>query len=114
MPKKKRAARAKKTVKRAPVKRKAVKKKVTAKAAKPMRKKAVVNAQAPVRRKVGLVVRNLILFAILFVISLVLQALVKPELLKDLFWILALLTGAVGLLFLVILLIFLFMRAFKK
>ena len=67
-----------------------------------------------VSRRINLVVKNLILFAILFILSVVIASLSASEMMDQLFWILAILTAFVAVALLIVLLIFLFMRAMKK
>jgi len=59
-------------------------------------------------------VKNFVLFLVLFFLSVILGLLITNEVLDQLFWILAILTGFVAVAFLLIILIFLFIRAFKK
>ncbi|MBT96993.1 MAG: hypothetical protein QF567_02285 [Candidatus Pacearchaeota archaeon] len=56
---------------------------------------------SPKKNKVGLVLKNLVLSIVLFVLSLFLYNVSSNELLSNLFWILALITGFVSLAFLI-------------
>ncbi|MBU0959691.1 MAG: hypothetical protein KKB31_07125 [Nanoarchaeota archaeon] len=98
------------------VKRKTVQKKVRrVTRAKPVVKAAGKSARPVlVKNRIGIVLKNLLFFLILFVLSVLLGSLFKGEILDQLFWILAILTGFVSAAFLIVLLILLFMRAFKK
>lgn len=66
------------------------------------------------KNRMGLVVKNLITFAILFVLFLVLYYVTNDAVYENLFWILAVLTGFVGVAFLIVLLVLVFMRVFKR
>jgi len=66
------------------------------------------------RDKIKIVLKNLLLFGILFVLSVVIATLSSNELIDQLFWILAILTAFVAVAFLIILLVFLFMKKIKK
>lgn len=66
------------------------------------------------QRKVSLVLKNLILFIILFVVSLVLYAGASIEIYVNLFGILSIIFGFLALTFLIVFLIFVFMKVFKK
>ena len=91
--------------KKAPVRRKIAGKKV---ANKPKR---MVRAS---KRKITLVLKNLILFIVLGLISFLLYSVSEKESLQNFFGILAIVLGFIALAFLLVLLILLFMRAFKK
>jgi len=112
MPAKKKTT--KRRVKKAPTKK--VSKKVKAKKA-PVKKKAVkrpIKGVPPIKKRVRIVVKNLILFAILFVLSVALGMVNTSEIWDQLFWILAILTGFIAAAFLIILLIFVFMGSFNR
>ncbi len=64
--------------------------------------------------KIHLVVKNLLLFAVLFVVSIIIASVSGNEIIDQLFYILAILTAFVAVAFLIILLTFWFMRAMKK
>jgi len=64
--------------------------------------------------RVNLIFKNLILFAILFIIFLVLYNVATDEVYKNLFWILAVLMGFVAVAFLIALLVFVFIKLFRK
>ena len=75
--------------------------------------RSVVSAR-PERTRFSFVVKNLVLFIILFILFLVLYYISTNAIYKNLFWILAVLIGFVGVAFLLVLLIFVFMRIFRK
>lgn len=117
-PKKKVAKKpARKTVKRAA-------RRTVAKRKKPVAKKPVaraVKAPAAVRRpgksrrdRISIVLKNLLLFGVLFILSIVIASVTSNETLEQLFYILAILTAFVAVAFLIILLVFVFMRQIKK
>jgi len=66
------------------------------------------------KQKINLVLKNLTLFAILFLASLLLYRVSSNELLSNLFYLLAIVLGFVAGAFLIILLVFFFMRLMKK
>ena len=66
------------------------------------------------QRKINLVLKNLILFVILAILSVVLYSASGNELYSSLFLLLSILFGFVAVAFLIILLIFVFMRTMKK
>jgi len=71
--------------------------------------------RAPIRKgRIGLVVKNLLLFAILFLISVVIATASRNEIVDQLFWIIAILTAFVAVALLIVLLIFVFMAKMKK
>jgi hypothetical protein len=57
---------------------------------------------------------NFIFFAILYLISIVLSKVFVDELLVNLFWVIGLITGFLALAFLLIILIFFFLKLFKN
>lgn len=65
-------------------------------------------------RKVDLVVKNLVVFVILFVISLGLYFVSSNELLLNFFWIVALTSGLIFVAFLIAYLALFFMKYFKR
>lgn len=65
-------------------------------------------------KKVSLVLKNLVLFLILFVLTVILGSLFKGEILDDVFWILAILTGFISAALLIVLLVLLFIKAIKN
>ena len=65
-------------------------------------------------RRVSIVLKNLVLFLILFVLTVVLGSLFKGEILDDVFWILAILTGFISAALLIVLLVLLFIKAIKN
>ena len=79
-------------------------------------KKAVIAPKKIVssKRKVDLVLKNLALFAILFVVSIGLYNVFTDEILVSFFWMLALITGFISVAFLISYLILFFMKGFKK
>ena len=66
------------------------------------------------KRKFGLVLSNLILSAILALVSWVLYGITSNEVLSNFFWMLGLIFGFVGLAFLIIFVILLMLRLMKK
>jgi hypothetical protein len=77
--------------------------------------KKSADKKAPVKRdKVAIVVRNLILFGILFILSVIIASISNNEFIDQLFWILAILTAFVAIAFLIVLLVFFFMRQIRK
>ena len=75
------------------------------------RSKRLVRAS---KRKINLVLKNLILFIILFVLSFVLYYVSEQEIYVNLFGLLSVILGFIGVAFLIVLLVFLFLRAMKK
>lgn len=65
-------------------------------------------------KKINLVFKNLIFFAILFVLSRILYAVSGSETYENLFLLLSIVFGFVGVAFLIVLLIFLFLKIMKK
>lgn len=65
-------------------------------------------------RKVNLVVKNIILFLILFLVSLGLYSVSSNEILFNLFWMISMISGFVLVAFVIVYLIFFFMRIFRK
>tara|TARA_Y100000034_G_scaffold45400_1_gene55826 strand:- start:7797 stop:8051 length:255 start_codon:yes stop_codon:yes gene_type:complete len=83
-------------------------------AKKKVKKSRKVKRSSSKKNKIGLVLKNLFLFIILFVLSLVLYNASSNELLSNLFWILALITGFVSLAFLIAWLVFIILRYSNK
>ena len=73
---------------------------------------SVTDAATPV--KIHIVVKNLLLFIVLFVVSLIIFSVSNSEIIDQLFQFLAMLTGFIAVAFLIILLTFWFMKAMKK
>ena len=96
-------------VKKAGAKKKGVKKSVKRKSG--ATKSRQVRAS---KRKINLVLKNLILFAILSLVSFLLYSVSSNDLLINLFYLLAIVLGFVAGAFLIILLIFFFLRIMKK
>ena len=65
-------------------------------------------------KRVSLVLKNLVLFLVLFVLTVILGSLFKGEILDDVFWILAILTGFISAALLIVLLVLLFIKAIKN
>ena len=65
-------------------------------------------------RKIGMVLKNLILSAVLFLISLGLYFATSNEILTNFFGILAIISGSAGLAFLIIYAVFLVLKIMKK
>ena len=96
-------------------------KKVIGKSAKKVSKKTIKKVVSKPKKlvrfgkkKFHLVLKNLILFAILFILSLVIYNVSNNEIYSDLFFLLSMIFGFVAVAFLIILLVFLFMRVMKK
>ncbi|MEK6945238.1 MAG: hypothetical protein AABW63_00400 [Nanoarchaeota archaeon] len=70
--------------------------------------------EAPRRNRMRMVVKNLILFAVLFVLSTVIASSSSDVVVQQSFWILAILTGFVAVALLIVLLVFLFMGRAKR
>jgi len=66
------------------------------------------------KRKINLVLKNLILFAVLSFISFCLYTFLNNELFRNLFSLLAMIFGFVGLAFLIVLLALLILRLMRK
>lgn len=66
------------------------------------------------KRKTSLILRNLIIFVILFVLTLGLSYVSSSEILTNLFWITALITGFVSVALVISYFIFLFFKLFGK
>ncbi len=64
--------------------------------------------------KVRIVLKNLMVFGILFVLSVIVAMASSNEVIDQLFWIVAILTAFVGVALIIVLLTLLFMRAMKK
>lgn len=98
------------------VKKEKLKRKV--KRASPRRlEKTVVGAARQVRaskRKINLALRNLVLFAIIAIISMVLRSVTSNVLINKFFFLLAIITGFIAVAFLIVLLIFLLLKAIGK
>ena len=102
-------AKKRKTAKKPKRKVKVVKRKI--KAVKKTRKR--LTRASP--RKIGLVVKNLVLFVILAVASYLLYNVTTPDsILNNLFFLLAIVLGFISLAFLIVLLILLIMKGLKR
>lgn len=66
------------------------------------------------KRKFDLVLKNLVLFAILFAVSLILYNVFTDEILVSFFWMLALITGFIAVAFLISYLILFLLKGFGK
>ena len=66
------------------------------------------------KRKVGIILGNLILSVVLLAVSMGLYYVVSDEVLKNLFWMLSLIFGFVGLAFFITYLVFFFSRVMRK
>ena len=77
-------------------------------------KKEAMARPVSAKGRVKVVIKNLILFAILFVISVVIASVSTSKIIIQLFSIIAILSGFVALALLIVLLVFLFTRAIKK
>ena len=78
------------------------------------RRTASANLVRSNKRKIDLVLKNLIVFAILFVLSLVLNMGSSKEIYINLFAIFSIIFGFLAVTFLIVFLIFVFMKALKK
>ena len=76
-------------------------------------KKRVVKRRAT-GKKMSIVIKNLILFVVLAIISYLLYNVSGSELLRQLFYLAAILMGFIALAFLIVLLVLLFLRLLKK
>lgn len=65
-------------------------------------------------KKFNMILGNLILSAILFVVSFMLERFLANPVLKNFFWMLAMIFGFVGLAFFIIFLIFVVLKVLKK
>lgn len=66
------------------------------------------------KRKIILILSNLIIFGILTLVFYILYAVLSPGIFQNLFGILSIIGGFISIAFLMVLLIFLFLRLFKK
>ena len=67
------------------------------------------------KRRVDIILKNLILFGVLFVLSVILYNFFNvDEILSNFFWILALITGFITVAFVITYFVFFFLRLFKK
>jgi len=100
--------RIKKVAKRKPVKKRIKKSKV----------KRVVNKSKKLvgsaKRKINLVLKNLVLFVVLSLISFALYSVSSNALFRNLFLLLVIVSGFVAVAFLIVFLIFLFLKVMKK
>ena len=77
-------------------------------------KSRTASRSAAPKKRTGLVLGNLIVSVILFVASVVLYYVVSNDVLKNFFWMLAMIFGFVGLAFLIIYIVLLVMKILKK
>lgn len=89
------------------------KKKVKRKAKKPVKKRAKAISNSEIDKKERFIWRNLILFVILFVLSLVLYSASSSEIYDNLFLVLMIFFGFVGVAFLISFLVYFFLKKFK-
>jgi hypothetical protein len=68
----------------------------------------------PSKKKINLVLRNLVLFVVISLVSFILYLVSTKVMFKNLFSLLAMVFGFVSVAFLIVLLIFLFTKLFKK
>jgi len=66
-----------------------------------------------IKKKTGLIWKNLVLFVILFVVSLVLYSASGSDLYRDLFFVLSIFFGFIGLAFFIALLVYIFLKYLK-
>lgn len=93
------------------VKKKSVKKRVKKKLREITKSKRSV---IPDKKKINLVLRNLILFAVISLLSFLLYRVSNKDIFMNLFLILAIIFVFVSIAFLIILLVFVFLRLLKK
>jgi len=114
---KKKSVKKTKNVSRAKTKKKVVsipRKKIVKKVS-PVKKKTIKTKSVKVtKNKINLVLRNILLFAIMFLISFVLYLFLSDLLLRNFFFLSAVICASFTGAFLIILLIFLIMRGIKK
>lgn len=103
----KKTSKSKKTVKRAKSKPKAKK---SVKSVKPVVMRRVPRRSGAPRDKIRVVLKNLITFGVLFILSVVIGIISTNKFIDQLFWIVAILTAFVAVAFLIVLLILFFMR----
>jgi len=93
-------------------KKRVVKKTIKRKTAKkPVIKKRKVRYSS---RKIKLVLRNLFLFVVLFILSLILYSISGTEFYKNLFLLIGVVFGFISLAFLIVLLVFVFLKFLNK
>jgi len=80
----------------------------TSKAAGPVASARANLQLAPKSRRISFVIKNLVLFAVLFVVSVVIASVSNNEIVEQLFWILAILTAFVAVALVIVLLVFIF------
>ena len=66
------------------------------------------------KRKVKIILKNLVLFSVLFILSVIFYNVFTDEILVNFFWILALITGFITVAFVIAYLIFFFLKMLKK
>ncbi len=66
------------------------------------------------KKKFNIIIRNLILFAILFILSLVLYSVSEKEIFTNFFFLFLVIFGFIFLAFLIVLLVFVFLRLLRK
>ena len=102
--------RAKKVIKRNPKKVKKIIKKSKVKRVVNKPKKLVRST----KRKISLVLKNFVLFVVISLVSLALHSVSNNDLFKNLFLLLVIISGFVAVAFLIVFLIFLFLKLMKK
>ena len=105
----------KKKVIKKPIKRKSVKK-VSGKVKKQVatKKSKKIIPRNSYKRKINLVLKNLIIFALFSILSIILSIVFSSELLSNFFGILAWISGFIFVAFLIIFLAFVFLKTFRK
>ncbi len=103
-------------VKKKSVKKKSVRRKVKKRPVKKITRKTVKSKRMVrfSKKKINLVLKNLILFVILFTLSFVLYNVSSQEMYTNLFLLLSIIFGFITIAFLIVLLIFLFLKVAKK
>lgn len=93
-----------------------VKKKSVKKTTKKIVKTPIIEVKPvnPTKNKINLVLKNLFVFAILFFLSLVLYQVSEAEIYLNLFLLLSILFGFVSIAFILVFLVFLFLKWAKK
>ena len=76
--------------------------------------KTLAGVQAPRKERMKIVLRNLFLFAILFILSAVIAGTSSDVVVQQSFWILAILTGFVAVALIIVVLVLLFMRKTRR
>lgn len=84
-----------------------------AKLTKPVKNKSVASYE-PRSNRISIVLKNLVLFGVLFILSVAIGWVSANKIVDEVFYILAILTGFVAVAFIILLLILFFMRQIRK